>query len=380
VRILIISDSLSTPSGWATYATNLRTGLQECGHEVTIYDPENPGAFPRLPAPLRLLAFPFRALLLSWRMGTILQKNPTEIIHITTEPYALLTMLWPSTVLHRTVITFHGSYGVRLLQGKLTGWLLKRTLLRIRACITVSHYTKKRMVEELKRSGSTQLAQRFSEISHVIFNSVVPAKQYGSGERRPQTERNILLIGPVKPRKGVLEAMEACALYQKNYGTPFVLRIIGTVQASDYVERTKRRMADLHLENTIRLEGALSQTQLEQAYRSADLLLLPALTTKTTFEGFGLVFVEAAGYGVPSIGPNDGGAREAIGEGISGYSVAPHDPQAIAERMHWILDEHRISSASCRAWAEKFSTKAMTDALSSLYEEMKDSHPITHLK
>jgi len=326
------------------------------------------------------MTFPLRALFLSWRIGAILKNNSPEIVHITAEPYSLLTMLWPGTVLQRTVITFHGSYGVRLLQGKLSGWLLKITLRRIQACIAVSNYTKKRMTEELKRSGSTRLAQRFSEISHVIFNSVVPAKQNGPEERRLQMEKNILLIGPVKPRKGVLEAVEACALYQHDYGTPFVLRIIGTAQASDYMERIKRRIADLHLEKNVRLEGVLSQAQLDQAYRSADLLLLPALTTETTFEGFGLVFVEAAGYGVPSIGPDDGGAREAIEEGISGYSVAPHDPKAIAERMHWVLDEHRISPATCRTWAEGFIIKAMTGALSSLYENMKGHHAIAPLK
>ena len=39
---------------------------------------------------------------------------------------------------------------------------------------------------------------------------------------------------------------------------------------------------------------------------------MPSIVHKKSVEGFGIVFVEAAQYGIPSIGGKDGGASDAI--------------------------------------------------------------------
>jgi phosphatidylinositol alpha-1,6-mannosyltransferase len=39
---------------------------------------------------------------------------------------------------------------------------------------------------------------------------------------------------------------------------------------------------------------------------------MPSVTYKKSVEGFGIAYVEAAQYGVPSIGGKDGGASDAI--------------------------------------------------------------------
>ena len=39
---------------------------------------------------------------------------------------------------------------------------------------------------------------------------------------------------------------------------------------------------------------------------------MPSIIYKTSVEGFGIAFVEAAQYGIPSIGGKDGGASAAI--------------------------------------------------------------------
>jgi len=371
VRILLISESFGSPGGWATYAKNLAAGLKQQGHNVMIYSAESAGVFPALPSPIQTLSHPFRTLVRSWRLRSALQKFPPDVIHITTEPYALLTALWPRALLKRTVMTIHGSYGVRLLQRWTSRHMLKRAFANLPAFITVSAYTKKRVGEELSRRTTAGLAQKFLTNAQVIYNAIEKPQSTAQKTKGPQELRQILLIGPVKPRKGVLEAVEACALYRQKYGTPFVLRIIGTKEDSPYTQRVQQRMRELRLQDCIRFEGVLSAEKLTEAYGTADLLLLPTRTTENTFEGFGLVYIEAASYGVPSIGPDDSGAAEAVDEGRSGYRVHPTDATAIAERMHWILDEHRISPETCRAWAERFSIQNMTKAMDNLYGTLK---------
>ena len=44
----------------------------------------------------------------------------------------------------------------------------------------------------------------------------------------------------------------------------------------------------------------------------SDIFVMPSIIYKTSVEGFGIAYVEAAQYGVPSLGGKDGGASDAI--------------------------------------------------------------------
>ena len=44
----------------------------------------------------------------------------------------------------------------------------------------------------------------------------------------------------------------------------------------------------------------------------SNLFLMPSIIEKKSVEGFGIAFIEAASYGVGSIGGKDGGASDAI--------------------------------------------------------------------
>lgn len=367
MKILLISESLNAPGGWATYTKNLSLGLKELGHDVTIWSPEDCGILRQLPTPLDVLRFPLRMT----GLRSALRHFAPDVIHITAEPYALLFTFLPRDILSRSILTIHGSYGVRLLRSPLSRMMMKRVLARLSACITVSEYTKARVGREITQRISARLAERFLKHAHVIYNAIRIPEEKRMHAKNPGEPKQILLIGPVKPRKGVLEAVEACALYRQTHTTPFALRIIGTQNDSAYSRTVEQRIVALHMQNEIRFEGVLPQDKLDAAYRSGDLLLLPARTTETTFEGFGLVYIEAAGYGIPSIGPDDSGAAEAIAEGRSGYRVHSEDAAAIAERMHWILDEHRITPETCRTWAQQFSIPAMAKAMTDLYGSLE---------
>ena len=44
----------------------------------------------------------------------------------------------------------------------------------------------------------------------------------------------------------------------------------------------------------------------------SNIFIMPSVIHKTSVEGFGIAYVEAAQYGIPSIGGKDGGAADAI--------------------------------------------------------------------
>jgi len=73
----------------------------------------------------------------------------------------------------------------------------------------------------------------------------------------------------------------------------------------------------------VRFVGAVGRETVIDAYRAADLFLMPS-----TGEGFGIAFLEAMASGTPVV-TSRGGATEEVAGGAA-VLVDPHDPAAIA--------------------------------------------------
>ena len=77
-----------------------------------------------------------------------------------------------------------------------------------------------------------------------------------------------------------------------------------------------------------------SSEQLKVALiNEADLFLMPSITYKKSVEGFGISFIEAASYGVASIGGSEGGESDAIKDGQTGYLCDGKDLNSIYEKI-----------------------------------------------
>lgn len=90
----------------------------------------------------------------------------------------------------------------------------------------------------------------------------------------------------------------------------------------------------------------------DEFYAACDVFCLPS-----HMEGFGLVYVEAAFHGVPSIGTNVGGIPDAIADGQTGLLVAPGDLDALAQAIQTLRDDPELrrrmgDAARARAEAE----------------------------
>jgi glycogen synthase len=81
----------------------------------------------------------------------------------------------------------------------------------------------------------------------------------------------------------------------------------------------------------------------EALFESATCFVMPS-----QFEPFGIVYVEAAAAGVPSIGTVVGGARDAIGD-AGGLLVDPRDADALAESMEIMCNPSRASMMGAAA-------------------------------
>jgi phosphatidylinositol alpha-1,6-mannosyltransferase len=84
----------------------------------------------------------------------------------------------------------------------------------------------------------------------------------------------------------------------------------------------------------VRFLGFLDPDGLEEAYRAADVFLLPSRQDPGGgVEGFGIAFLEAALRGLPAVAGRSGGIPDAVEDGVTGVLVDPHDPEAIASAL-----------------------------------------------
>ena len=65
----------------------------------------------------------------------------------------------------------------------------------------------------------------------------------------------------------------------------------------------------------------------------SNLFLMPSRIEKTSVEGFGISFIEAASYGIGSIGGKDGGASDAIAHEKTGLICDGTDLNSITEAV-----------------------------------------------
>ncbi|HSZ70703.1 MAG TPA: glycosyltransferase [Solirubrobacteraceae bacterium] len=116
-------------------------------------------------------------------------------------------------------------------------------------------------------------------------------------------------------------------------------------------ERLAARAASPSLAERVRLLGRLSDAELIDAYRAADVAVVPT----TSFEGFGLVVLEAAACGTPSIVTDVGGLPEVTMPLDRSLVVEPGDAAALGARLREAARGTLPGREQTRAYAERFS-------------------------
>jgi phosphatidylinositol alpha-1,6-mannosyltransferase len=134
----------------------------------------------------------------------------------------------------------------------------------------------------------------------------------------------------------------------------------------------KSRIAD-----HVTFHGLVRAARLAVLFRqSAFFALLPTEVVDDQgidIEGFGLVYLEAACYGKPSIASRNGGPSEAVVDGVTGLLVDPHDGEALKsaiESMASAPERCRQMGKAARARVEShFTIHGSIEKLSDIYDE-----------
>lgn len=177
--------------------------------------------------------------------------------------------------------------------------LLRRFATRARVCVFSSEATMERFNPRREKSGYLIIRPGLSLNVPVRESTQILRTKHGG-------EFKIICVARLTPRKGhhkLVRAVQACL----DWGLDVSLTCVGS-GALEAELRTLVRPGD-----PIRFETHTDDMQLLELYDEADLFVMVPEETKggESWEGFGIVYLEAAARGLPIIGTRTGGVSEA---------------------------------------------------------------------
>jgi phosphatidylinositol alpha-1,6-mannosyltransferase len=109
----------------------------------------------------------------------------------------------------------------------------------------------------------------------------------------------------------------------------------------DEEENIKKLVTELDLDEQVMFFKDISNELKNSLVAQSNIFVMPSIIYKKSVEGFGIAFVEAAQYGVPSIGGIDGGAADAIDHEKTGLICDGNDLDAIYSSINSMLENKK---------------------------------------
>ena len=267
------------------------------------------------------------------QMRAILERERFDVLHYH-EPFvpflSLVTLTLSTSVNIGTFHAFGGlsisyEFGKRMLghyAGKLHG--------RIAVSPAARHFISRYFPGEYKIVPNGVEPGRYQR--------AVPIARYRDGVP------NILFVGRMEPRKGLIHLLRAFRKLQRD-GVRARLLLVGTGPG----EREARRYVLTRQLENVEFLGRVPEGQKAQLFKTADIYVSPA----TGRESFGIVLLEAMSAGAPIICSDIHGYRGVVRRDRDGLLVEPGNADALAASMRRLIDDPQLRAQLSRAGEER---------------------------
>ncbi len=109
----------------------------------------------------------------------------------------------------------------------------------------------------------------------------------------------------------------------------------------DEEENIKKLVKELSLDSQVMFFKDISNNLKNALIAKSNIFVMPSIRYKTSVEGFGISYLEAAQYGVPSLGGKDGGASDAIQQGKTGLICDGNDLDDIYSSLNLMIENKK---------------------------------------
>lgn len=188
----------------------------------------------------------------------------------------------------------------------------------------------------------------------------------------------LLSVGRLAARKGMMEFVRDVLPLVALQLPSIQLAIIGdTPQHSLHSDiQTKQQIMqaakESGMEQHIHFLGFISDLEKSTAYMAADIHVFPIRYIENDPEGFGMVAIEAAAYGLPTIAYATGGVVDAVSDGVSGKLIPPENSQlfakSVVDMINTPLPPHQI-----RQFSKHFSWNHFGERIGDLFTQKPET-------
>jgi phosphatidylinositol alpha-1,6-mannosyltransferase len=331
LRILqLTSEFAPATGGIGTYAREIASAATALGADVTVVAPDygrdNRAADRSLPYEVRR----FRAGLHSMKdlpskillARSLVRAERYDVVHAADWPFFIPVALSRNLAPGRILMTVHGT------EINETQTPLKRLAIRTTGVFG-------RRTEIAANSGYTSelFRERFAVDEHRIRPIWLGVSQFWFGPRKGRAETRLahgiaadrivmITVARITRRKGHSVTLAALSALPRDLRKRLTWLIIGPEGEADYVKPLKGLVASTDCD--IRFLGAIPDQDIRDIYGAADFFCLTGVPDSSgRVEGFGLVYLEAAACGLPSVATATGGVPEAVISDETGILVPP---------------------------------------------------------
>lgn len=203
--------------------------------------------------------------------------------------------------------------------------------------------------------------------------SPIPSESARSLLGLPSRMKHFLYAGRIEPLKAVDTILYALS-YIKNQSPDLLSDLRFTVIGGDLRHANPELLSlqlltkKLGLEKHVSYVGAKSQAELPAYYSASLAVIMPS-----DYESFGMVALEAMACGTPVIATQVGGLAYLVREQETGFLVPVRDPDALAQRMMWLIRNPETASkmgGNAAQLAQNYTWAAIADQLLSNFDDL----------
>ena len=167
-------------------------------------------------------------------------------------------------------------------------------------------------------------------------------------ERAREQPLRVLFVGNITPRKGVDTLIDGLAAADGDAE----LTVVGTPVDERYVARCRDRAVDHGLTDRVTFTGPIDDDALAAAFGEHHVLAVPS-----RYEGYGIVYLEGMGFGLPAVASRAGGATDIVTDGENGFLVDPGDAAAVADAISTLAADRERLATMGQAARERYAAQ-----------------------
>jgi glycosyltransferase involved in cell wall biosynthesis len=362
--LLLTSEFAPATGGIGTYAREVASAATDLGANVTVIAPDylqdNASVDRSLPFEVRR----FRGGLHSMRdlpskirlARSCIGAERYDVIHAADWPFFIPVALSRHLAQARILMTVHGT------EINETQTPLKRLAIR-----TLGVFGSRTDIAANSRYTRELFRERFAVDPQRIHAIRLGVSDFWFGQRNGRDATRaaygiapdrivIVTVARITRRKGHPVTLAALSTLPRELRRQITWLVIGPDGENDYVQQLKHLVAAVDCD--IRFLGAMPDQQIRDIYGAADFFCLTGVPDASgRVEGFGLVYLEAAAGGLPSVATAIGGVPDAVLADETGILVPPaiEDIACAITKLAEDTDTRSILAAGASAHARALS-------------------------